>query len=110
MTDHTDRNSGKVWSETEVEELRDYARDGATVEEIAEYLMRSQEEILTGGDTVTMTMGLGYPDRHGHFPVALILLVGIQIAAKTFHLFLCSEDFHLFLYWTVKGYISLDAR
>ena len=46
----------------------------------------------TGGDTVTMTMDLGYMTGSAIFLLALIVLVGIQIAAKRFH---------PFLYWSV---------
>ena len=46
----------------------------------------------TGGDTVTMTMDLGYLTGSAIFLLALIVLVGIQIAAK---------KFHPFLYWSV---------
>jgi uncharacterized membrane-anchored protein len=46
----------------------------------------------TGGDTVTMTMDLGYLTGSAIFLLALIVLVGIQIAAKRFH---------PFLYWSV---------
>jgi uncharacterized membrane-anchored protein len=45
----------------------------------------------TGGDTVTMTMDLGYLVGTAIFLVALIVLVALQIAAK---------KFHPFLYWT----------
>jgi len=50
VSEHSDRNSGKIWSATEVEDLRDYALGGATAEEIAEFLMRSEDEILTKSD------------------------------------------------------------
>jgi uncharacterized membrane-anchored protein len=46
----------------------------------------------TGGDTVTITMDLGYLTGSAIFLLALIVLVGIQIAAKRFR---------LFLYWSV---------
>ena len=46
----------------------------------------------TGGDTVTMTMDLGYLTGSAIFLSALIVLVGIQIAAK---------KFYPFLYWSV---------
>ena len=46
----------------------------------------------TGGDTVTMTMDLGYLTGTAIFLSALVVLVAIQIAAKTFH---------PFLYWSV---------
>jgi uncharacterized membrane-anchored protein len=46
----------------------------------------------TGGDTVTMTMDLGYLAGTVIFLSALVVLVGIQIAAK---------KFHPFLYWSV---------
>jgi uncharacterized membrane-anchored protein len=46
----------------------------------------------TGGDTVTMTMDLGYLAGTAIFLSALVVLVGIQIAAK---------KFHPFLYWSV---------
>ncbi len=46
----------------------------------------------TGGDTVSMTMDLGYLVSSAIFISALVLLVGIQIAAK---------KFHPFLYWLV---------
>src|SRR4249920_802526 len=46
----------------------------------------------TGGDTVTMTMDLGYLTGSAIFLLALIVLVGIQIAA---------EKYHPFLYWSV---------
>ena len=39
----------------------------------------------TSGDTVTMTMDLGYLTGSAIFLLALIVLVGIQIAAKKFH-------------------------
>jgi uncharacterized membrane-anchored protein len=42
----------------------------------------------TGGDTVTMTMNLGYLTGTAIFLSALILLVLFQIAAKKFHPFL----------------------
>ncbi len=42
----------------------------------------------TGGDTVTMTMNLGYLTGTAIFLSALIVLVGLQIAAKRFHPFL----------------------
>src|SRR6476660_1381263 len=46
----------------------------------------------TGGDTVTMTMDLGYLTGSAILLLALIVLVGIEIAAKRFH---------PFLYWSV---------
>jgi uncharacterized membrane-anchored protein len=46
----------------------------------------------TGGDTVSMTMDLGYLVGTAIFLSALLLLAGIQIAAK---------KFHPFLYWAV---------
>ena len=46
----------------------------------------------TAGDTVTMTMDLGYLTGTAIFLSALIVLVGIQIGAK---------KFHPFLYWSV---------
>jgi uncharacterized membrane-anchored protein len=46
----------------------------------------------TGGDTVTMTMDLGYLTGTAIFLSALLVLVAIQIAAK---------KFHPFLYWSV---------
>lgn len=46
----------------------------------------------TGGDTVSMTMDLGYLVSTAIFLSALVLLAGIQIAAK---------KFHPFLYWLV---------
>ena len=46
----------------------------------------------TGGDTFSMTMDLGYLVSTAIFLSALLLLVGIQIAAK---------KFHPFLYWAV---------
>ena len=42
----------------------------------------------TGGDTVTMTMDLGYLAGTAIFLSVLIVLVGIQIAARKFHPFL----------------------
>jgi uncharacterized membrane-anchored protein len=42
----------------------------------------------TGGDTVTMTLDWGYLAGTALFFVALIVLVGLQIAAKRFHPFL----------------------
>jgi uncharacterized membrane-anchored protein len=39
----------------------------------------------TGGDTVTMTMNLGYLTGTAIFLSALVVLVGVQIAAKKFH-------------------------
>ncbi len=42
----------------------------------------------TGGDTVSMTWDLGYLVSTGIFLSILVLLVGIQIAAKKFHPFL----------------------
>ncbi len=42
----------------------------------------------TGGDTVTMTMDLGYLAGTAIFLVVLIALVGIQIAARKFHPFI----------------------
>ena len=46
----------------------------------------------TGGDTVTMTMDLGYLTGTAIFLSTLIVLVGIQIAAK---------KFYPALYWSV---------
>ena len=46
----------------------------------------------TGGDSVTMTMHLGYLIGTGIFLTAFVVLVGVQIAAK---------KFHPALYWTV---------
>jgi uncharacterized membrane-anchored protein len=46
----------------------------------------------TGGDTFSMTMDLGYLVSTAIFLSALLLLVGIQMAAK---------KFHPFLYWAV---------
>jgi uncharacterized membrane-anchored protein len=42
----------------------------------------------TGGDTVTMTMDLGYLTGTAIFLALLVVLVGLQIAAKKFHPFL----------------------
>ena len=42
----------------------------------------------TGGDTVTMTMNLGYLRRYRDFPALLVVLVVAQIAAQRFHPFL----------------------
>jgi uncharacterized membrane-anchored protein len=42
----------------------------------------------TGGDSVTMTLNWGYLDGTALFLAALVTLVGLQIAAKKFHLFL----------------------
>jgi len=42
----------------------------------------------TGGDAVTMTMDLGYLTGTAIFLSILVLLVGLQIAAKKFHPFL----------------------
>lgn len=42
----------------------------------------------TGGDTVSMTMNLGYLAATGIFLTALVVLVALQIAAKKFHPFL----------------------
>ncbi len=42
----------------------------------------------TGGDTATMTVGLGYLAGTAIFLVALLVLVVLQIAAKKFHPFL----------------------
>ena len=42
----------------------------------------------TGGDTVTMTLDWGYLAGTAQFLLALVLLVGLQIAAKKFHPFL----------------------
>ena len=39
----------------------------------------------TGGDSVTMTMHLGYLIGTGIFLTAFVVLVGVQIAAKKFH-------------------------
>lgn len=39
----------------------------------------------TGGDTVTMTMNLGYLTGTAIFLSALVVLVGVQITAKKFH-------------------------
>ncbi|MCA9321201.1 MAG: hypothetical protein KDB53_10730 [Planctomycetes bacterium] len=39
----------------------------------------------TGGDAVSMSMGLGYLAATGIFAVLFLLSVGVQIAAKTFH-------------------------
>lgn len=46
----------------------------------------------TGGDSVTMTMHLGYLIGTAIFLTAFVVLVGVQIAAK---------KFHPVLYWTV---------
>ncbi len=46
----------------------------------------------TGGDTFSMTMDLGYLVSTAIFLSALLLLVGVQMAAK---------KFHPFLYWAV---------
>jgi uncharacterized membrane-anchored protein len=46
----------------------------------------------TGGDTVTMTMNLGYLVGTAIFLTTLIVLAGVQIAARRFH---------AFLYWAV---------
>jgi uncharacterized membrane-anchored protein len=46
----------------------------------------------TGGDTVSMTMELGYLAGTAIFLSVLVVLVGIQIAAR---------KFHPFLYWSV---------
>lgn len=45
----------------------------------------------TGGDTVTMTMDLGYLTGTAIFLAVLIVLIGIQIAAR---------KFHPLIYWT----------
>src|SRR5882724_9559627 len=42
----------------------------------------------TGGDTLSMTMNLGYLVSTGIFLAALIVLVVLQISAKKFHPFL----------------------
>ncbi|HEY4123273.1 MAG TPA: hypothetical protein VGM36_01585 [Rhizomicrobium sp.] len=42
----------------------------------------------TGGDTVSMTMNLGYLAATGIFLTALVVLVVLQISAKAFHPFL----------------------
>ncbi len=42
----------------------------------------------TGGDTVSMTMDLGYLTGSAIFLTALVVLVALQIAAKKFHAFL----------------------
>lgn len=42
----------------------------------------------TGGDTVSMTMNLGYLPATGIFLTTLVVLVALQIAAKKFHPFL----------------------
>ena len=42
----------------------------------------------TGGDTVSMTMNLGYLTGTGIFLAALVVLVALQIVAKKFHPFL----------------------
>jgi uncharacterized membrane-anchored protein len=42
----------------------------------------------TGGDTASMTMGLGYLAATGIFLTALLVLAGLQVAAKKFHPFL----------------------
>lgn len=42
----------------------------------------------TGGDTVSMTMNLGYLPATGIFLTMLVVLVALQIAAKKFHPFL----------------------
>jgi hypothetical protein len=47
----------------------------------------------TGGDTVTMTMDLGYLTGTAIFLSTLIVLVGIQIAAKKFYPF-CHRCLH----------------
>ncbi len=44
----------------------------------------------TGGDSVTMTLNWGYPAGTAIFLAILVVLVGVQIAAK---------EFHPFLYW-----------
>ena len=46
----------------------------------------------TGGDAVTMTLGLGYLVGTAIFATVLVVTVGVQIAAKRFH---------PFLYWFV---------
>jgi uncharacterized membrane-anchored protein len=42
----------------------------------------------TGGDTVSMTMNLGYLAATGIFLTTLVVMVALQIAAKRFHPFL----------------------
>ena len=42
----------------------------------------------TGGDTVTMTMNLGYLVGTAIFLTALVVLATIQISVRTFHPFL----------------------
>jgi len=42
----------------------------------------------TGGDTATMTLDLGYLTGTAIFLLVLVVLVGVQIAAKKFHPFL----------------------
>jgi hypothetical protein len=39
------RNAGKAWSEMDVFDLRNHLAEGASVEETAEFLMRSVEEV-----------------------------------------------------------------
>jgi uncharacterized membrane-anchored protein len=49
----------------------------------------------TGGDTVSMTLGLGYLTSTVIFATALVILIACQVAAK---------KFHPFLYWaTIVG-------
>ncbi len=54
----------------------------------------------TGGDAVTMTMGLGYLIGTAIFAAILIVAVSAQIATK---------KFHPFLYWAVPAQISTVA-
>ena len=61
----------------------------------------------TGGDTVTMTMNLGYLTGTAIFLSALAVLVCIQISAKRFHPVLYSEVFRLLL---SKSLIGLGMR
>ena len=55
----------------------------------------------TGGDTVSMTMNLGYLVGTGIFMAVLVVLVGLQIAAKRFH---------PFLYWATIVASTTAAR
>lgn len=40
-----DRNSGKPWSETDLNDLLNAVRRGESIEAIASFLMRSEEEV-----------------------------------------------------------------
>lgn len=56
----------------------------------------------TAGDTVTMTMNLGYLGGTAIFLILLVVLVALQIAAR---------KFHPFLYWaTIVASTTVGTR